>query len=107
MHNRDAHGLEPSYVQNFVAVEIVNLAVGDEIEIGAANGAGRWQHAERGAEFEDGNLSDPRSVSGEFVNGDARRTNAVLNRNEAATIPVEAVYSGERVVWARRNIDTG
>jgi len=30
-----------------------------------------------------------------------------LNRNEAATIPVEAIHPGERVVCARRNIDTG
>src|SRR5258708_5223331 len=105
MDDGDADGFELRDVENFVVVEIVDVTVGDEIKIGAANGAGGGESCELGTIFEDGGAHDASAVFGKFECGDARRADAVLNGDEAAVVPVEAVGTGERAVWARVYVD--
>jgi len=50
--------------------------------------------------FEDGGTHDASAVFGKFECGDARRADAILNGDETAVVPVEAVCTGECVVWA-------
>jgi len=107
MDNGDADGFELRDVENFVVVEIVDVAVGDEIKIGAANGAGGGKGCERRAIFEDGGARDASAVFGKFEGGDARRTDAILNGDEAAVVPVEAVGSGEGGVRAGIDVNAG
>ena len=95
MDDGDANGFELGGVENFSGVEIVNVAVRDEIKIGAANGAGGWKRCEGGAIFEDGGFCDAKAVVGKFERGDARRADAILHGDERAVVPVEAVGSGE------------
>src|SRR3989442_5869040 len=97
MNDGDADGFELRDVENFVVVEIVDVTVGDEIEIGAANGAGGGKGCELRTIFEDGGARDASAVVGKFECGDARRVNSVLNGDEAAVVPVEAVGSGDRI----------
>ena len=47
------HRLEPRDIQDFVAIQIVELAVGNEVEIRASNRAGGWQYAQLRTIFED------------------------------------------------------
>src|SRR5438105_275405 len=105
MNDSDADGFELGDVENFIVVEIVDVAVGDEIEIGAANGAGGGKGCELRAIFEDGGARDASAVVGKFECGDARRTDSVLNGDEAAVVPVEAVGTGERAVRAGIYVD--
>src|SRR5579859_4436032 len=105
MKNGDANGFELSDVENFVVVEIIDVAVGDEIKIGAANGAGGGKAGERRAIFEDGGAGDASAVFGKLEGGDARRADAVLNGDEAAVVPIEAVGAGEGAVRAGIDVD--
>src|SRR5882672_4378989 len=105
MDDGDADGFELRDVENFVVVEIVDVAVGDEIKIGAANGAGSGKGCELRAIFEDGGARDASAVVGKFECGDARRTNSILNGYEAAVVPVEAVCTRERAVRAGVYVD--
>ena len=107
MKDGDADGFELRDVENFVVVEIVDVTVGDEIKIGAANGAGGGKGCERRAIFENGGARDAGTVFGKFECGDAWRADAVLNGDEATAIPVEAVGAGERGVWAGIDVDAG
>ena len=66
MDYRDADRFELSDVQNFVAVQIVNVAVRDEIKIRTANGACSWQACKGRAIFENCGFRYARSVVGEF-----------------------------------------
>src|ERR1043166_5520895 len=72
MHHRDAYGFETRYVEDAVTVEVINLAVGNEIEIGATNRARGGQHGERRAEFENRRLADASTIGTEFVRGAER-----------------------------------
>ena len=107
MKDSDADGFELRDVENFVVVEIVDVTVGDEIKIGAANGAGGRKGCELGAIFENGGARDAGTVFGKFECGDAWRADAVLNGDEATVIPVEAVGAGERGVRAGIDVDAG
>jgi len=107
MDDGDADGFELRDVENFVVVEIVDVTVGDEIKIRAANGAGSGKGCERRAIFEDGGARDASAVLGKFEGGDARRTDAILNGDEAAVVPVETVGPGERGVRAGIDVDAG
>ncbi len=107
MDDGDADRFELCDVENFVVVEIVDVAVGDEIKIGAANGAGGGKSCEWRAIFENGGARDASRVFGKFESGDARRTNSILNGDEAAVVPIEAVGSGECVVRAGIDVDAG
>src|SRR5438876_1850969 len=98
MDDGDADGFELGDVENFVVVEIVDVAVGDEIKIGAANGAGGGKGCELRAIFQNSSAGDARAVVGKFECGDARRADSVLNGDEAAVVKVEAVGSGDCVV---------
>jgi hypothetical protein len=80
----DADGLELCDVEDFSGVEIVNVTVGDEIKIGAANGAGGGQAGELRAIFENGGAGDAGAVRRKFEHGDAGSADAVLNGDEAA-----------------------
>src|SRR5216117_2303847 len=100
MNDGDADGFELRDVENFVVVEIVDVTVGDEIEIGAANGAGGGKGCELRAISEDGTRVTRTTVLEKFECGDARRANSVLNGDEAAVVKVEAVGAGDCVVWA-------
>src|SRR5882762_8198353 len=84
MNDGDADGFELSDVENFVVVEIVDVTVGDEIEIGAANGAGGGKARELRAIFEDSGA-----------------------RDATAVVKVKAVGTGERVVRAGIYVDGG
>src|SRR5256885_12466952 len=95
MNDGDADGFELRDVKNFVVVEIVDVTVGDEIKIGAANGAGGGKGRELRAIFEDGGARDASAVFGKFECGDARRANSILNGDEAAVVKVEAVGTGQ------------
>ena len=105
MNDSDADGFELRDVENFVVVEIVDVAVGDEIEIGAANGAGGGKGCELRAIFEDGGARNASAVFGKLECGYARRTDSVLNGDEAAVVPVKAVGTGESIVWAGIYVD--
>jgi len=107
MEDGDADGFELSDVQNFIVVEIVDVTVCDEVKIRAADGARRGESGERRAIFENSGASDASAVFGKFEGGDARRTNSILNGDEAAIVPVEAVGAGERVVRAGIDVDAG
>jgi len=107
MDDGDADGFELGDVENFPVVEIVEMAVGDEIKIGAANGAGGGKRGESGAIFEDSGFCDARVGCGKFERGDARRADAVLNCDEAAVVPVEAVGAGERGMRAGIDVVAG
>src|SRR5439155_11815113 len=69
MDDGDTHRLKAGNVQDFVAIEIVDLAVGYEIEVRAANRAGGGQDANGRAEFQDSKLADARSIGGQFLKG--------------------------------------
>src|SRR6266850_2800986 len=105
MKDGDADGFELSDVQNFVVVEIVDVAVCDEVEIRTANGAGRGEGGERRAIFEHSRASDASAVFGKFECGDARRADSILNGDEAAVVPIETIGAGECAV--RAGIDIG
>src|SRR5882724_10626706 len=107
MNDGDADGFELSDVENFVVVEIVDVTVGDEIKIGATNGAGGGKARELRTIFEDGGAHDASAVIGKFECGDARRTDAILNGDETAVVPVEAVGTGERAARAGIYVDGG
>src|SRR5882757_7695367 len=107
MNDGDADGFELSDVENFVVVEIVDVTVGDELEIGAANGAAGGKARELRAIFEDSGARDASAVIGKFECGDARRADSVLNGDEAAVVKVKAVGTGERVVRAGIYVDGG
>src|SRR5438132_7814005 len=53
MHYGDANWLQTCRIEDLVAVQIVDLAVGNKIKVGAANGVGGGQSRQRGAVFED------------------------------------------------------
>src|SRR5882757_8892238 len=107
MNDGDADGFELSDVENFVVVEIVDVTVGDEIEIGAANGAGGGKARELRAIFEDSGARDASAVIGKFECGDARRADSVLNGDEAAVVKVKAVGTGESIVRAGIYVGAG
>src|SRR5882724_925115 len=58
----DANWLQTCRIEDLVAVQIVDLAVGNKIKIGAANGAGGGQSSQRGAVFEDRDSRNPCTV---------------------------------------------
>src|SRR5579871_3988996 len=87
MDDGDADGFQLSRVEDFSGVEIVNVAVGDEIEIGAANCAGSWEAREGRAIFEDGGFSDAKPVFRKFECGDARGADSVLYGDERTVVP--------------------
>src|SRR5438445_8817019 len=95
MNDGDADGLELRDVENFVVVEIVDVTVGNEIKIGAADGAGGGKGCELRAIFEDRRTHDASAVVGEFECGYARRAESILNGYEAAVVKVEAVGACE------------
>src|SRR5215475_333476 len=101
MHHGDAHGFELCDVQNFSRVQVVNMAVGDEVEVGAANGTGGGQAHELRATFQNCCARNARAVGGKFESGDARRANSVLNGDEATVVPIETIGAGESGVRAR------
>src|ERR1700674_467642 len=104
VHNRNADGLELGDVHDVIAVEIVDLAVGDEIEIAAAQSSGCRQHGEGRAVFEHGRLCDTQAVFRKPERGDTRRADAVLDGDETAVVPVEAVNAGQRAMRTRIHV---
>jgi hypothetical protein len=105
MDDGDADGFELGDVENFIVVEIVDVTVGNEIKIGAANGASGGKRGEGRAIFENGGARDARAVIGKFEGCDARRADPVLNGDEAAVVPLEAVGAGEGAVRAGIYVD--
>src|SRR5256885_16732457 len=100
MNDGDADGFELRDVENFVVVEIVDVTVRDEIKIGAPNGAGGGKGCELRTVFQNSSAGDASAVVGKFECGDARRANSILNGDEAAVVPIEAVGTGECAVRA-------
>ncbi len=105
MEDGDADGFKLGRIEDFSCVEIVDVAVGDEIEVGAANCAGCGKRCERGSIFKDGGFRDAEAVFGKFEGGDAAGADSVLHGDERAVVPVEAVGFGER--GARAGIYVG
>src|SRR5271170_2440225 len=105
MHDADADGFEFQGIEDVRSVEIVELAVDDEVEIFVSQRAGGGKHGKGGAIFEDGCFGYVQAVAAESELGDTRGADAVLNGDERVFVPIETVGARERVV--RAGIDFG
>ena len=107
MDHGDANRFELGGIENFAVVEIVHVAVGDEIEIGAADGASGGQASEAGTVFENRGSCYAGAIVGKIECSYARGADSVLNGNEAVVVPVESVSAGEGAMRTGPYILTG
>src|SRR5713226_9136360 len=106
MDDSDSNGGKFGNVHDLVAVQIVDLDVGDEIEIIAVDGTGWRQDGELGVILEHACLRYPVPVSRKLKCSQARRADAVLDGNQAALVPGQAVSAGQRAARAGIEVAT-
>lgn len=101
----DADGSEAGEIEDVAAVEVVELAVGNEVEVASDESAGGGEGREGGAIFENVNARDASGVPREGELGDAGRADTVLDRDEFRVPPIEAIDAGESVARAGVEFD--
>src|SRR5215470_5275918 len=90
----DSDGSELGRVDNFAVLNVVDLAVRDEIKIVARDRAGRRSRvSERAAIIEYGRLCDAILIRTQAEDDHARGADAVLYCDEAPAMPVKTIDS--------------
>src|SRR5271167_188301 len=102
--NANANHFQSRHVHHFIVVHVVDLAVRNKEKVGPANRPCRWQDTEIAAIFKDGCARHAKAIAGKTKCRDARRSDAVLNANQTAVVPIEAVDSRERASRPRINV---
>src|SRR5579859_3198838 len=102
--NANADCLQPRHVHYFAVVQVIDLAVCNKKEVGFMDSSRCRQNTKIGAIFEHGRVSHAQPIARKVKGRQARRADAVLDRDQAAVVPIETVDACERASRSRIHV---